>query len=167
MMKRALMLCCALIAFSFSAVSQTPNSDTPSCREAMQKFAEKYEESERVTSAVLVKGSGLEMMKLMLRKEFEKDVIKGVDMIILVEYADATEDEANAIRGEVEKLAVGLEKVVIPEGEKPKAKRLGTYYKLSADKKSISDMLILIEEENERCVMYLGGVIRDESIVKK
>ena len=164
MLKRIFMLFGALVALSLSAMAQS--TDTQSIRKAMQKFADKYDDNERVSSMVFVKGSGLEMMKLMLRKEFEKDVIKGVDMIALIEYADATESEANAIRSEVDALSKGLEKVEMPEEEKPKAKRLGTYYKLSADKKSISDMLILIESEEERCVMYLGGVIRDEELLE-
>lgn len=158
------MLLCALVTLSLSAMAQS--AEAQSCRKAMQKFAEKYEDSERITSLVLVKGSGLEMMKLALRKEFAKDVIKGVDMIVLVEYADATESEADAIRSEVETLAKGLEKVEIPEGEKPKANRLGTYIQVSADGKSISDMIILIEEGDEKCVMYFGGVIRDDELLE-
>lgn len=164
MLKRIFMLLCALVTLSLSAMAQS--AETQSCRKAVQKFAEKYEDSERITSLVLVKGSGLEMMKLALRKEFAKDVIKGVDMIVLVEYADATESEADAIRSEVETLAKGLEKVEIPEGEKPKANRLGTYIQVSADGKSISDMLIIIEEGDEKCVMYFGGVIRDDELLE-
>ena len=164
MLKRIFVTLCMVIALSLSAMAQT--QDSSSIRNKMKALAEKYDEVNGIESLVCVKGSGLEMMKLMLRKEFEKDVIKGVDMIALIEYADATESEANAIRSEVDALSKGLEKVEMPEEEKPKAKRLGTYYKLSADKKSISDMLILIESEEERCVMYLGGVIRDEELLE-
>ena len=159
MLKRVFMLLCALVALSLSAMAQSADTQNP--RKAMQN-----EDSKNITSAVLVKGSGLELMKVMLRKEFSKDVIKGVDMIVLVEYADATESEADAIRSEVETLAKGLEKVEIPEGEKPKANRLGTYIQVSADGKSISDMIILIEEGDEKCVMYFGGVICDDELLE-
>lgn len=159
------MLLCALVALSLSAMAQSADAQNP--RKAMQDLAKKYDDSKNITSAVLVKGSGLELMKVMLRKEFSKDVIKGVDMIIIVEYADATESEADAIRSEVETLAKGLEKVEIPEGEKPKANRLGTYIQVSADGKSISDMIILMEDDEQRCVMYFGGVIRDESLLEE
>lgn len=158
------MLLCALVVLSLSAMAQSADTQNP--RKAMQNLATKYEDSKNITSAVLVKGSGLELMKVMLRKEFSKDVIKGVDMIVLVEYADATESEADAIRSEVETLAKGLEKVEIPEGEKPKANRLGTYIQVSADGKSISDMIILIEEGDEKCVMYFGGVICDDELLE-
>jgi hypothetical protein len=139
------------------------SADTQNPRKAMQNLAKKYEDSKNITSAVLVKGSGLELMKVMLRKEFSKDV----DMIIIVEYADATESEASVIRSEVASLAKGLEKAELPEDEKPKAKHLATYYKLNADKKSMSDMIILMESDEEKCVMYLGGVIRDESLLEE
>jgi hypothetical protein len=165
MLKRVFMLFCASVVLSLSAMAQSADTQNP--RKAMQNLANKYEDSKNITSAVLVKGSGLELMKVMLRKEFSKDVIKGVDMIIIVEYADATESEASVIRSEVASLAKGLEKAELPEDEKPKAKHLATYYKLNADKKSMSDMIILMESDEEKCVMYLGGVIRDESLLEE
>ena len=76
------MLLCALVVLSLSAMAQSADTQNP--RKAMQDLAKKYEDSKNITSAVLVRGSGLELMKVMLRKEFSKDVIKGVDMIIIV-----------------------------------------------------------------------------------
>lgn len=167
MLKQGLILFYMLIAFSLSAMSQTQTTAAPNCREAMKTLAKKYEDGDKISSMILVKGSGLEMMKLMFRKEFGKDFIKGVNMIIIIEYSEATESEATAIRQEVEKLAKGMEQADLPKEDIADVKYVRNYFNRSADDKSLSDMIILAEDSKDKCVLYFGGVIHDDSIDDK
>ena len=160
MLKRIFVTLCMVIALSLSAVAQT--QDSSSIRDKMKALAEKYDEVNGIESLVCVKGSGLEMMKLMFRKEMGKDFIKGVDMIIFINYADAPNDLAKTIRGEVEGMAKDLREEELPK-DMTDGKYMRNFFSLSNDEKEIHDMIILVEEGDSKSVVYFGGVMKDDS----
>lgn len=163
MVKRIFTLVCAIVVISFSAIAQTANS---SVRSSMQSMAERLDEKDGVECMVCVKGNGLEMMKLMMRKEMGKDFIKGVDMIVIINYSEAPSAKVTEIRNEIENIAkIELTQQELPDDIK-EGKYMRTYFREGDDGKSIHDMIIIAEDESEKesskIVMYFGGVMRDE-----
>ena len=159
MIKRFFVLICAAVVFATSVAAQT--TDSSSTRNSMMSMAEKYDDKQNVETFVCVKGRGLETMKLLLRKEMGKDFIKGVDMIILINYSDASNDTASTIIREVEDITKDFKQQELPD-EMTEGKYMRNFFKLGDDGESIHDMIIIIEEGTSKSVMYLGGVMRDE-----
>lgn len=166
--KRIFILICVIIVTSFSAMAQTANS---SVRNSMQAMAERLDEKDGVECLVCVKGSGLELVKLMMRKEMGKDFVKGVDMIVIINYSEAPSAKVTEIRNEIESIAkIELTQQELPDDVK-EGKYMRTYFRKGDDGKSIHDMIIIAEDDSEKessnIVMYFGGVMRDEPKSKK
>ncbi|MBR5138683.1 MAG: hypothetical protein IKV12_03960 [Alistipes sp.] len=159
MIKRFFILVCAAVVIAISATAQT--LDGSSTRNSMEFMAEKYDDKLGVETFVFVKGRGLETMKLLLRKEMGKDFLKGVDMIVLINYSDASNDTANTIHSEIDSITKDFSQQELPK-EMTEGKNMRNFFKLGDDGKSIHDMIIIIEEETSKNVMYLGGVMKEE-----
>lgn len=125
-------------------------------RELMTSMVEKYSQTEGVEGVVCTKGNGLEMIKLMLRKQFGKEFIKGVDVIIIVDYTKADSQVADAIRTQTESLSANYEQKELPK-EIVKDNYLRNFFKLNDSKQIITDMVVLVESAKNRTVIYFGG----------
>ena len=129
---------------------------TSTGRELMTSMVEKYGEDKGVKGMVCTKGNGLEMIKLVLRKEFGKDFIKGVDMIIIIDYSKAEQQVAEVIRTQTESLSASYEQKELPE-EMTKGNYMRNFFKLSDSKEVITDMVVLVESAENKTVIYFGG----------
>lgn len=129
---------------------------TSTGRELMTSLVEEYGEDKGVNGMVCTKGNGLEMIKLVLRKEFGKDFIKGVDMIIIIDYSKAEQQVAEVIRTQTESLSASYEQKELPE-EMTKGNYMRNFFKLSENKEAITDMVVLMENESTRTAIYFGG----------
>ena len=125
-------------------------------RELMTSMVDRYSEHKGVNGMVCTKGNGLEMIKLMLRKEFGKDFIKGVDVIIILDYSKADQQVTEAIRTQTESLSASYEQKELPE-ELTNGNYMRNFFKLSDNKEAITDMVVLMEGAENRTVIYFGG----------
>ena len=155
------MLLAMLLTLWLGAVAQS--SDTG--RELMTSMVDRYSQNKGVNGMVCTKGNGLEMIKLVLRKEFGKDFIKGVDVIIILDYSKAEQQVAEAIRTRTESLSASYEQKELPE-ELTKGNYMRNYFKLSDNKETITDMVVLMENESTRTVIYFGGEMTSPPKVK-
>ncbi|MBQ5827198.1 MAG: hypothetical protein IIW47_00205, partial [Bacteroidales bacterium] len=77
----------ALIAtiIMFSGIAGYPYK-TDDVGKTVKEIAEKYQDSTGVECMTIVKGEGLNLVKMMLKKEFGKQFIKGVTSITIIDY---------------------------------------------------------------------------------
>lgn len=152
MSKRGIMLLVMMLTLWLGAAAQP----TSTGRELMTSMVEKYGEDKGVNGMVCTKGNGLEMIKLVLRKEFGKDFIKGVDMIIIIDYSKAEQQVAEVIRTQTESLSECYEQKELPE-EMTKGNYMRNFFKLNDSKEVITDMVVLVESAENKTVIYFGG----------
>ena len=152
MSKRGIMLLVMMLTLWLGAAAQP----TSTGRELMTSMVEKYGEDKGVNGMVCTKGNGLEMIKLVLRKEFGKDFIKGVDMIIIIDYSKAEQQVAEVIRTQTESLSASYEQKELPE-EMTKGNYRRNFFKLNDSKEVITDMVVLVESAENKTVIYFGG----------
>lgn len=152
MSKRGIMLLLMMLTLWLGAAAQP----TSTGRELMTSMVEKYGEDKGVNGMVCTKGNGLEMIKLVLRKEFGKDFIKGVDMIIIIDYSKAEQQVAEVIRTQTESLSASYEQKELPE-EMTKGNYMRNFFKLNDSKEVITDMVVLVESAENKTVIYFGG----------
>ena len=83
-----------LIALFLSALINCHAQQSVDVERAVNGIIQKYEKTKGVSSITFVKGKGLEMLKMMLNKEFGKEFMKGVTSITIIDYSDASERHA-------------------------------------------------------------------------
>ena len=159
MIKNIFLTIALLVVLSASAAAQTTNAK--SGRERMIEFANKYRDSKEITSMVCTKGKGLDMFKLLMRGEYGKEFFKGVDIIIFVEYGDASAEQQKKVKDEVAALCKDFDKLDIPKEDIPEGNNICTYLKLNSDK-NITDMVLILEDKEDKGITYFGGLIKLE-----
>ena len=161
MSKKGLMLLVMMLAFWMGVAAQPASTG----RELLKSLVEQYSETKGVDGMVCTKGSGLEMIKMVLRKDFGKEFIKGVDMIIIIDYSKADKSVAEDIRTQTNTLAKSYEQKELPD-DITEGNYMRNYFKLNDNKDAIADMIILMENAEVKSVIYFGGEMRGEPKAK-
>lgn len=159
MIRKILILCGLILSLSTAAMAQSGQGTE--IRKQMQSIANKYEQKSGFDIMTAVKGEGLELIKVMMRKEFGKDFIKGVNIIIMADYAEASKSDSALFRSEVMRLKRYCENIDIPE-ELLKEENGVTDFMVKVDSSGeyMTDFIIIHEAGNERSMVYFGGKIK-------
>lgn len=129
----------------------------------IKEIVKKYEKVEGVECTTVTKGKGLGLVKMILNDEIGKDMMKGVTSITIVDYTDASPETCKALRKEIESFGEILE-----EFDTSKDKELAeneynrSFGAVSAETKSLSDLIIAMEDADTKMVMHMAGKIKVE-----
>ena len=155
MIKIHAVLMALIMVSALDSYAQSPSR----AEQAVTDIVKKYEESTEVTCMTLVKGGGLEMMKMVLNKEFGKDFMKGVTSITIIDYSDASEETCATIHKEMDVFLSLLQ-----EFDVSKKKQFAEYpylrcFASSSESNTISDFVIALENDKSKMIMYMAGKI--------
>ena len=155
-----LMMCACLVMTTMTAAYAQEASKV---QEAVNKIVEKYENTEGVSCMTVVKGGGLEMIKMALKKEFGKSFMKGVTSITIIEYGEASQETCTAIRKDLDIFKSLLKDFNIGE---EKEFSDNDYVRCFAAEETgkLSDFVIAIENGSSKAVMYMAGEIQIEEL---
>lgn len=130
--------------------------------EAVSEIVTRYETIKGVECMKVVKGRGLEMVKMMFNKEFGKDFMKGVTSITIIEYSDSSPETCQALRGELDVFLSMLEEFTFSDEEKFSGNDYIRCFASASDSTTISDFVIALESEDSKMIMYMAGKIKVE-----
>ena len=125
-------------------------------------MVKKYDNVKGVDCMSLVKGRGLEMLKMMFNKEFGKDFMKGVTSITIIDYSDASEEICLSKRKDLDDFLSLLEEFNVG---KEKAFADNDYirsFAKTSDSGTLSDFVIALENKGSKTIMYMAGDIKVE-----
>lgn len=149
-------LCIMTMAYGYA---QQPSNVEVKVKELVKK----YENVKGVECMVIEKGIGLGMIKMMLNSQFGKDFKKGVTSIVIIEYSDASQEFIHAMHNELDTFKTMLEEVDTSEDEELAASDyVRSFMKVSADEKTISDFIFVMENKESKMMMYMAGKIKLE-----
>lgn len=152
-----------LVAFCATAIAvgyaQTPTSVSGK----VDNLVKIYNNVNGVECLTVAKGSGLELVKLMLNKQFGKDFMKGVNSVTIVNYSSASQDTCMALRKEVESIGSTLDEFKLDD----KKEALGEHdyirsYAAVSGANAISDFLTAYEGNDMKVIFYMSGTIKVE-----
>lgn len=159
MMKRVLLLVALVMAAFVSGYAQEPSQ----VEKAVYEIVKKYDDTKGVECVTVVKGNGLEMVKLLFNKQFGKDFMKGVTSITIINYSDAPEEVCLALRKELDVFIALLEEFNVGEEEQfADNDYVRCFASASSDVGTLSDFVIAIEKEDSKMLMYMAGDIKVE-----
>lgn len=148
----------ALVAALFFCAVISQAQETSGVETAVKEIVKKYDGKDKVNCMSIVKGGGLELVKMTLNKEFGKSFMKGVTSITIIDYSDASEATCAALRKELEVFSSLLQEFNLNE---EKQFSDNDYIKCFAYENSgvLSDFVVALESDKSKTVMYMAGKI--------
>lgn len=148
----------ALVAALFFCAVISQAQETSGVETAVKEIVKKYDGKDKVNCMSIVKGGGLELVKMALNKEFGKSFMKGVTSITIIDYSDASEATCAALRKELEVFSSMLQEFNLNE---EKQFSDNDYIKCFASENSgvLSDFVVALESDKSKTVMYMAGKI--------
>ena len=147
-----------LVAALFFCAVISQAQETSGDETAVKEIVRKYDGKDKVNCMSIVKGGGLELVKMALNKEFGKSFMKGVTSITIIDYSDASEATSAALRKELEVFSSLLQEFNLNE---EKQFSDNDYIKCFASENSgvLSDFVVALESDKSKTVMYMAGKI--------
>ena len=129
----------------------------------VDEIVKKYENVEGVECISVVKGGGLEMIKMMLNKELGKSFMKGVTSITIIDYSDASQETCMSLRQELDVFLSILEEFDVSEDKSfADSDYIRSFAITSETEETISDLIIAMENDDSKSIMYMAGKIKLE-----
>lgn len=126
---------------------------------AMNEIVKKHESSKGVTCMNVVKGGGLEMVKMMFNKEFGKEFMKGVTSITLIEYSDASEETCRILHQDLDAFLPLLEEFDLSKEKQFDDNDYIRCFASASDSNTVSDFIVALENDESKVIMYMAGKI--------
>ena len=130
----------------------------------MNEIVKKHDGKDGVTCLTVEKGSGLNLVKMMFKKELGRDFMKGVNSITLIEYSDASEETCKALHKDLDGFLSLLQEFDASEEKQFADNDFVRCFASAADEESgiISDFVIAMEDEKSKVLIYMAGKIKVE-----
>ena len=126
----------------------------------VNELVKKYDDVKGVDCMTVKKGLELKMVKMMFKKQFGKEFMKGVTSITIIDYSDAPQQTCLSLRKEFDVFSSLLQEIKIGE-EKDLADI--DYIRSFATKKddnTLSDFIVVSEDKKNKVLMYMAGQIK-------
>ena len=157
-MTRKILLFC--LTFCLTVICSAQESQ--SVENTMNEITKKYEANQDVSCISVVKGGGLEMVKIMLKKESGKDFMKGVTSITIIDYSDASEETCNALRKDLDIFLSILQEFDVSKEKQFADNDYIRCFASASESGILSDFVIALENEESKMLMYMAGTIKVE-----
>ena len=102
------------------------------------------------------------MVKMMLKKEFGKDFMKGVTSITIIDYSDASEETCMALRKDLDAFMSILQEFDVSKEKQFADNDYIRCFASASESKVLSDFVIALENEESKMLMYMAGTIKIE-----
>lgn len=155
MIKRALI---AAIIILFGIAGYPHKSDDVG--KTVKEIVKKYEDSTGVECMTIVKGEGLELVKMMLKKKFGKQFIKGVTSITIIDYSKAPEETCKSLRNEMDLFLSLLEEFKISDNEEFSDNNFIRCFAASSSPGILLHFIIAMEKGDTKTIMHMAGEIK-------
>ena len=130
----------------------------------MNEIVKKHDGKDGISCLTVAKGSGLNLIKAMLNKEFGRDFMKGVNSITLIEYSDASAETCKTLHKDLDAFLSHLKEFDVNEEKTFSDNNYTRCFASISDEESgtISDFVIAMEDDKSKLLVYMAGTIKVE-----
>ena len=153
------MMLVLLLITAFADCHAQQSSDV---EKKVNEIVKKYDGSQGIDCMTVVKGSGLELIKMTLKKEFGKSFLKGVTSITFIDYSDAPEDTCAALRKDMDGFLSVLKEFDLSVENQFSDNDYIRCFACETDSETLSDFVIALESEKSKILLYMAGKITVE-----
>lgn len=161
-MKNSVKIIVLFMALSIISIGGAYAQEPSKAEIKVNEIVKKYDDVKGVDCMTVKKGLGLNMVKMMFKKQFGKGFMKGVTSITIIDYSDAPQQTCLSLRKEFDAFNSLLQEIKIGE-EKDLADI--DYIRSFATKKddnTLSDFIVVSEDKKNKVLMYMAGKIKVE-----
>lgn len=150
----------ALVAMMFivTDISAQRANESPA-RKHLRTLVERYENVPNVEAMICEEGVELTTAKLMMRPQFGRKFLKGVDMLAIVMFTEASPELVNEIKSETDKFSEMLTMIDFADDAAEELEE-GQEFKCFIGETSndmVSDFMMWIADKDTKCIFYFGG----------
>ena len=161
-MKNSVKIIVLFMAFSIISIGVAYAQEPSKIEIKVNELVKKYDDVKGVDCMTVKKGLELKMVKMMFKKQFGKEFMKGVTSITIIDYSDAPQQTCLSLRKEFDVFNSLLQEIKIGE-EKDLADI--DYIRIFAANKgdnTLSDFIVVSEDNKNKVLMYMAGKIKVE-----
>lgn len=165
-MKRFSVLATLLLALSFFVSPAFGEEGEKNGKDVVMSFLAKYKDVQGFEAQTFVKGEGLGIVKAQMGKKMGKSLMRGVTVITMVDYSEVDSQVCNFIHEDYDQYFSKFTEVdtsdstkTSTETEKPYTR---TFINLKEEEKAITDFITVVEDQEFKVFLYMGGVIKAE-----
>ena len=139
------------------------NAQLPSdVEKIVGKVVKKYDGKPGITCFTVAKGSGLELFKTMLKKEFGKTFVKGVTAITIIEYSDAPAETCTALHKDLDLFLSLLQEFDLSKEKEFSDNSFIRCFasESEAEAGSLSDFVVALENDSSKMLIHMAGQIK-------
>ena len=133
--------------------------DSATVQAKVNAIVKKFENTKGVESTTVGRGTGLGLVKMMLNSEDGSDFTKGVTKITIIEYSEASQATCDALHKEFDGFKTILEDFATDDDKKDYT-YFASYGKINVDERTMSDLIIIIEDKESKMFLHLAGKIK-------
>lgn len=153
----------AILLALFAIISITSNAaTTEQVDKAVKDIIATYKDSKGIETVSVAKGNGLEIVKMMLKKHFGKEFMRGVTSITVLSYGGATEAICNSIRKDLDTIAAILEEFDVSGNKDFSQNDYMRCFAQRTESGTLSDFVVALEKDQHKMVVYMAGEIKVE-----
>lgn len=157
-MNRMVLLVTMIMMSFMSSYAHNPSQ----VEKMVDEMVKKYENIEGVECMSVVKGGGLEVIKMMLNKELGKSFMKGVTSITIIDYSNASQEICLSLHKDLDAFLSILEEFDMSEDDSLADNDYIRSFASISESGTISDFIIAMESEDTKSIMYMAGEIKLE-----
>ena len=153
----------AILLALFAIISIASNAaTTEQVDKAVKDIIATYKDSKGIETVSVAKGNGLEIVKMMLKKHFGKEFMRGVTSITVLSYGGATEAICNSIRKDLDTIATILEEFDVSGNKDFSQNDYMRCFAQRTEYRTLSDFVVALEKDQHKMVVYMAGEIKVE-----
>ena len=160
-MRKILMIFATIALLAVAPLAIAQEKTTQSSLEQITALAAKYKGKSGVASLVANGGGKLNMVKMILRKDFDKEFIEGIECFAIISYKEASTELRNKIVDDIAPIIAPLSEVDVKGKLKPNARGRG-YVRRKPETQRVSDLVVVMESPAPKLI-YFGGDFEDEN----
>lgn len=125
----------------------------------IEEITANYKDTKGIEVVSVTKGNGLELIKMMLKKQFGKEFMRGVTSITVIDYSDATEEVSNSLRKDLDTFTSILEEFDLSGNKDFSQNDYVRCFAHKAEDGTLSDFVVAMEKDSLEMVVYMAGKI--------
>lgn len=158
-MKYTFVIKMVLTALLMTVFINSNAQTSASVESTVDEIVKKHDASKGVSCMKVVKGSGLELVKMTLKKEFGKDFMKGVTCITVIDYSEASEETCVTLRKDLDALSSLMQEFNVSKEEEFSDNNYVRCFASASDDKVLSDFVIALEDDKSKMILHMAGKI--------
>ena len=128
----------------------------------VKEIVDNYKDVKGVEIVEVTKGNGLEFVKMMFKKQFGKEFMRGVTSITIIGYSDASETVCISLRKDLDIFTSVLEEFDLSGNKDFSKNEYVRCFAQRTENGTLSDFVVAMEQDQMKMVVYMAGEIKIE-----